>query len=698
MHFSRTATHSSLPRIPMTHTFRRAVVAAVLLALGPMTTRAQAPSIVHAIDRANMDTSCTACQDFYRYANGGWQSRATIPAAYAVWGSFQQLSDRNEAVVHDILENAARRAPTAKAGSNLWKVGTFYGACMDSAHVEALGRSPLQPTLNAIAAINSSTDLANSLGALDARAGLAPFGLGAAQDPKSSNDVIAHALQGGLGMPERDYYLRTDDKSKALRDKYVEHVMRTFALIGESDAQAKTDAARVLAFETRLAGASMPRVAMRDPNATYHKMTLAEFQGSVPHLDLSRFLGQIGAKNVAVVNVRQPDFFRTVDTLVATMPLEDWKAYLRWRAASGASPALSAEFVKEAFSWQQNLSGAKELRPRWKRCASATNGVLGEAVGQEYVQRTFTPAAKARALAMVNNLRDVLRERIGQLPWMSDSTKRQAMVKLDAFTRKIGYPDKWRDYSALEVKRGAFAENLQAATRFGNARDWRKLGQPVDRTEWAMTPPTVNAYYSPLLNEIVFPAGILQSPFYDPNADDAVNYGGMGAVIGHEMTHGFDDQGRQFDASGNLRDWWTAQDAAAYKARAQLVSDQFDRYTIIDSATHVNGKLTLGENIADLGGLTIAYAALQESMTGKPRPANIDGFTPEQRFFLSWAQVWREASRPEAMRAQVNTNPHAPAEWRVNGPLSNMPEFAKAFSCKEGDLMVRAQAQKAQIW
>jgi putative endopeptidase len=682
----------------MMQTFVRRFGTAALVVLGAATAAAQSTSVSRAIDKSNMDTTCTACQDFYEYANGGWQSRATIPAAYAVWGSFQQLSDKNEAVVHDILEDAAKRAPTAKAGSNTWKVGTFYGACMDSAHVESLGATPLQPTLDAIAAITSTEQLANAFGDLDRRAGLAPFGVGAAVDPKNSAEVIAQAGQGGLGMPERDYYLRTDDKSKALRDKYVEHVTRTFKLIGENDEQAARDAARVMALETRLAGASMPRVAMRDPNATYHKMTLAEFQAMTPHIDMKRYLDQVGASHVSVVNVRQPDFFRTVDTLVTTVPLDDWKAYLRWHAASNASPALSAAFVNQAFSWQQNLSGAKELRPRWKRCASATNAVLGEAVGAEYVQRTFTPAAKARALTMVNNLRDALRERIGQLGWMSDSTKRQALVKLDAFTRKIGYPDKWRDYSALQVKPGAFAENLQAANRFGTAREWAKLGKPVDRTEWAMTPPTVNAYYSPQFNEIVFPAGILQPPFYDPNADDAVNYGGMGAVIGHEMTHGFDDQGRQFDAAGNLRDWWTAQDAAAYKARAQLVSDQFDRYTVLDSATHVNGKLTLGENIADLGGLTIAYAAFQKSLAGKPRPANIDGFTPEQRFFLSWAQVWREASRPEALRAQVNTNPHSPAQWRVNGPLSNMPEFARAFSCKPGDPMVRNDALRAQIW
>jgi putative endopeptidase len=688
----------SLPTNPMIPTFTRRFVPALLLALGAATAGAQSATTSRAIDRANMDSTCLACQDFYEYANGGWQSRATIPAAYAVWGSFQQLSDKNEAVVRDILEDAAKRAPTAKPKSNLWKIGTFYGTCMDSTRIEALGRTPLQPTLDAIAAITSREQLGDSFGDLDQRAGLAPFGIGTAQDPKSSTDVIAQAGQGGLGMPERDYYLRTDEKSKALRDKYVDHITRTFMLIGENEADAKADAGRVMALETRLAAGSMPRVAMRDPNAVYHKMSLAEFQAIAPHVNMTRYLEQVGAKRVSVVNVRQPDFFRTLDTLVATVPLEDWKAYLRWRAASKGAAALGSAFVNQAFSWQQNLTGAKELRPRWKRCVDATNAVLGEAVGEVYVSRTFTPAAKARALAMVNNLRDALRERIGQLGWMSDTTKRQALVKLDAFTRKIGYPDKWRDYTALQVKPGAYAQNLQAANRWATARDWAKLGKPVDRTEWAMTPHMVNAYYNPVLNEIVFPAGILQSPFYDPNADDAVNYGGMGAVIGHEMTHGFDDQGRQFDASGNLRDWWTGQDAAAYKARAQLVSDQFDRYTVIDTATHVNGKLTLGENIADLGGLTIAYAAFQKSLAGKPRPPRIDGFTPEQRFFLSWAQVWREASRAEAQRVQVNTNPHAPARWRVNGPLSNMPEFAKAFSCSPGDPMVRADSIRAQIW
>ena len=673
-----------------------ALVAAVLLAFA-IPVRAQS-SAKTAINRANMDTTCSACQDFNRYANGGWLKRTDIPAAYSVWGSFQELSDKNEAVVHDILENAARNVAKAAPGSNAWKIGTFYGACMDSTQVEALGTRPLQPVLDAIAALTSTEQMTRSFGELDRMAGLAPFGITAGVDAKNSNAVIAIAGQGGLGLPERNYYLRTDDKSKALLTQYADHIARSLVLIGETPEQAKSDAGKVLALETRLAVVSMARVAMRDPNAVYHRMTPAELQALTPHIDMQRYLDQMGARNVTVINVRQPDFLKGLDTIATSVPLDDWKAYLRWHAVSSASPALGAAFVNEAFSWAQAMSGIKEQRPRWKRCASATNAALGEAVGQEYVRRTFTPAAKARALAMVNNLRDVLRERIGTLAWMSDSTKRQALVKLDAFTRKIGYPDKWTDYSALRVQRGAYLANLRAATEWNTARDWAKLGKPVDRTEWGMTPPTVNAYYSPQMNEIVFPAGILQPPFYDPNADDAVNYGGMGAVIGHEMTHGFDDAGRQFDAQGNLRDWWTSADAAAYKSRAQLVSDQFDSYTVLDSATHVNGKLTLGENIADLGGLTIAYAALEKSLAGKKRPAKIGGFTPEQRFFLSWAQVWREVMRPEQQRTLVNTNPHAPAQWRVNGPLSNMPEFAKAFGCKPGDPMVRPEAVRAQIW
>ena len=679
----------------MTKPLARVVALALVLA-GVSTAAAQAPVLT--IDRANMDTTCRACDNFNQYANGGWLKTASIPAAYSVWGSFTELSDKNEAVVHKILDESTAGVATAKPGTNAWKIGTFYGACMDSARIETLGYEPLKPALEQIAAFRTTDELAGALGLLEHQGGLAPFGIGAGQDAKHSTEVIASAGQGGLGLPERDYYLKTDAKSQALRDKYVEHVAKSLMLIGESADQAQADAAAVLSLETALATASMPRVAMRDPNATYHKMSLVEFQQLTPHIDWNRYLLQVGAKGVTTVNVRQPDFFKALDGLLTSVPLADWKSYMRWRAVNAASSGLSSAFVNESFSWSRNLTGTKEQLPRWKRCLAVTNGVLGEAVGEEYVRRTFTPEAKARALAMVNNLRDALKDRIGQLTWMSDSTKQQALVKLEAFTRKIGYPDKWRDYSALDVRQGEYLRNLRLASAWSQDRNWAKIGKPVDRTEWGMTPPTVNAYYNPTMNEIVFPAGILQPPFYDPNADDAINYGGMGAVIGHEMTHGFDDQGRQFDAAGNLRDWWTPADANAYKARATLVSNQFDAYTVLDSATHVNGKLTLGENIADLGGLTVAFEAFQKAMAGKPRPKNIGGFTPEQRFFLSWAQVWRQQVRPEQARMLVNVDPHSPSTWRVNGPLSNMPEFAKAFGCKAGDLMVRSAALRAQIW
>jgi putative endopeptidase len=670
--------------------------ALLALAIGGTTAGAQVPT--RPLERANMDTTCKACENFYQFANGGWMKKTVIPASYPAYGSLTEVADRNEAVVHTILEDAAHGVRSAKPGSNIWKVGTFYGACMDSSRIESLGAAPLKSTLDVIDAIKTPTDVANSFGELERRAGIAPFQAGSLQDFKNANEIIATAGQSGLGLPERDYYLRTDAKSVALREKYLAHVTHTLALIGEGPDDARTHAAAVVALETKLAEASMPRVTMRDPNNIYHRMTLAEFQAIVPHLDLPHFLAQVGAERVAAFNVRQPDFFKALDLLITSVPVADWQSYLRYHAADKASPMLSSAFVNEAFSWTQNLSGAKELRPRWKRCSGATNAMLGEAVGEEYVRRTFTPEAKARALTMVNNLRDALRERIGKLSWMSDTTKRMALVKLDAFTRKIGYPDQWRDYSALEIRDGEYLGNMRRATQFEDARDWAKIGRPIDKTEWSMTPPTVNAYYNPIQNEIVFPAGILQPPVFDPNADDAVNYGGMGAVIGHEMTHGFDDSGRQFDAQGNLRDWWTASDAAAYKTRAQLVSDQFDSYTVLDSATHVNGKLTLGENIADLGGLTIAYAAFQKALAGKPRPANIDGFTPEQRFFLSYAQTWRQQMRPEQARVLINVDPHAPHYWRVNGPLSNMPEFARAFGCKSGDTMARGDAVRAQIW
>src|ERR1041385_8608821 len=485
---------------------------------------------------------------------------------------------------------------------------------------------------------------------------------------------------------------------KKIRDAFVTHVANMFQLYGENATDAKAHAQTVLDIETKFAQASMDRVAMRNPTALYHIMTIAQFDSLTPHIKWESFLAAQGAPKATEINVGQPEFFKAMDGLLVSVPLDDWKTLLRWRLLSASANALPKQFADERFSFQRLFTGQRERLPRWKSCTSNTMGTLGEAVGQEYVKRTFTPEAKARAKAIVDNMVSVLHDQIGQLDWMSDSTKKQALAKLDAFTRKIGYPDKWRDYSKLEVARGEYYGNLHRATSWATAVNWNKLGKPVDKSDWQITPDQVNAYYNPLWNEIVFPAGILQPPFFDPNADDAVNYGAMGAVIGHEMSHGFDDQGRRFDAQGNLRDWWTKDDADKYNAQAQRVVDQFNAYTVVDSTTHVNGKLTLGENIGDLGGLKIAYLTLEKSLNQHGRQPNIDGFTPEQRYFLGWAQVWRTLQRDEALKTQVASDEHSPAIWRVNGPLSNMDEFKQAWGCKDGDRMVRPAALRARIW
>lgn len=663
------------------------------------TTTVAMPAASHGrgVDLANLDTTCAACTNFFQFANGGWLRRTSIPAAYASWGSFNELADRNQLVLRRIIEAAAAK-PAAPAGSNDQKIGAYYRACMDSVAAERAGIAPIRALLDRVAALKTTADVRAALGPLEREAGLAPFGAGVGTDDKNSDSLLVSMGQGGLGLPDRDYYLKTDARAQQIRDRYLAHVARMLVLAGGTDsARATADARTVLALETKLAQASMSRVEQRDPARVYHKMTLAEFQRTTPGIAWAPFFAAVGAPPVATVNVRQPAFFRAVDSLLTSEPVDAWRTYLRWRAVSSAANALSSAFVNERFAFMRTFTGATEQQPRWKRCVNGTNAALGELVGQEYVKQTFTPEAKARALAMVANLQAALHDRIAALTWMSDSTKRQAEAKLAAFTRKIGYPDTWIDYSALQVADGSYYANLRRAARFAEARDWAKLGRPIDKGEWGMTPPTVNAYYNPSWNEIVFPAGILQPPFYDPAADDAVNYGAMGAVIGHEMTHGFDDQGRQYDARGNLRDWWTPGDAARYTAEAQKVVAQFAGYTVVDSATRVNGQLTLGENIADLGGLTIAYAALQKANAGKP-VQRIDGFTPDQRFFLGWAQVWRERQRDEAARAQVATDVHSPGLWRVNGPLSNMPEFQAAWGCRAGDAMVRPAAQRAQIW
>jgi putative endopeptidase len=666
-------------------------------------------------NKADMDTTCAACTDFYEYANGGWLKahQNAIPADRTSISSFSTLTEQNTDVAHKVMEDdsAAVKSGKAKPGSEQWKIGTYYTACMDTSSINALGTKPIEPTLQKINAINSSSDLVRAFSQIRGGAGggrgggggLTPFGVGPSADPKNSNETIVSARPGGLGLPEREYYFRTDARSENIRAQYVAHIARSLQLAGESEAQAKSDAGKALALETALAQITATRAQMRDPNASYHKMSVDEFSQMTPHVSWRTYIDAVGgtnAKSATVVNVTQPAFFKGLDSLIANAPVDQWKAYLRWHAVSGAANRLDTRFANEDFQFQKVMSGVEQPQPRWRTCYGATNGALGWAVGHEYIARTFTAADRERARKMVENLVSALHDRIQTLDWMSDATKKEATTKLDAYLRKVAYPDKWTDYAALQVKPGQYYENGVLDAAWNQNRSWGRVGKPVDKTEWSMTPPTVNASYSPSMNQIQFPSGILAPPFFDPQADDAVNYGGIGAVIGHEMSHGFDDQGRQYDSKGNLRDWWTTEDASKYKGNAQKMIDQYNGYTVIDSATHVNGQATLGENIGDFGGLTVAYAAMEKALDAKGASARkkIDGFTPEQRFFLSWARVWREVQRPEAERLQVNTNPHSPGKWRVNGPLSIMPEFKRAFGCKDGDPMVAPESKRARIW
>lgn len=658
--------------------------------LAPTPAAAKPPSF----DRAQMDTTCAPCRDFYRYANGGWLDRTQIPAAYGRYGSFTELADRNQEILHALLERAAANQKAAP-GSVTRMLGDYYGTCMDSASAEVAGAKPMQPLLTAIDAIAGPADVARQIGWLHAhgvfRAG---FALGAGPDARRSSLTIANAQQGGLGLPDRDYYTKTDSASIAMRGEYIAHVGRSLRLIGRANGIG--EAQSVMAIESALAKASMTNVQRRDPNAVYHKMPWDSLAALTPGFDWASYLSTRGMRRPDSVNVQQPDFFRAFGALVLSTPLADWQSYLRWKVVEDASPTLSAAFVDEDFRFNRQLTGAREQLPRWKRCLRGVDMDLGDPLGRAYVDERFTPQARERALRMVRNLEAALGERIASLDWMTDATKAAAKVKLDAFANRIGYPDTWRDFGGAGIGRASTFANRLAARQWEMKRQTDRIGGPVEKGEWRMSTPTVNAFYSPLLNSINFPAGILQPPFYDPDWDDALNYGGIGAVIGHEMTHGFDDQGRQFDAQGNLRDWWTLEDAVRYKERATKVAEQFDGYTVLDSL-HVNGRLTLGENIADLGGIAVAYAALQKALEGKPRP-KIDGFTPEQRFFLSYARIWRGIDRPENLRTLILTNPHSPGVWRVNGPLSNLSQFSKAFGCKDGDPMVREASRRATIW
>ena len=651
----------------------------------------------HKLDPSTFDKNTAACTDFYQYVNGGWILANPIPPAFPVWSLGNILNERNRDLLHDILEATAKNT-AAKKGSNEQKVGDYYASCMDEARIEAEGLKPLAGELDRIAKIKDQKSLQAAITYLHFMGINALFVDGSNQDFKNSSEVTAGIFQGGLGLPDRDYYTKTDEKSKGFREQYQKHVAKMFELMGDDPAKAASEAQVVFALETKLAEASLTRVEQRNPNNLYHRMTMAQLQELAPNFDWTTFFSGIGLKQKADVNVGSPEFFKVVNQQLTTVPMADWQTYLRWHLINNTASSLPAAFVEEDFNFNRRiLQGASENLPRWRRCVAATNAGLGEALGEVYVKKAFPPSAKARVLEMIRNLKAALKSDIDTLSWMGDSTRKQAIIKLDAIVDKIGYPDKWIDYSALTIDRGPYVLNRLRTTQFLESRDLNKIGKPVDRMEWEIPPQTVNAGYNPQLNEIIFPAGILQSPLFDPTADDAVNYGGMGAIIGHELTHGFDDQGRQFDAKGNLADWWTEADRKAFEQRAQCIIDQFSGYEV-EKGLNLKGELVVGESIADLGGLAIAYAALQKSMEGKPRPPNIDGFTPEQRFFLAYAHNWATNIRPEYARYLVNQDPHPLAKFRANGPLSNMPQFAAAFQCKAGDPMVRTETKRCQIW
>ena len=653
-------------------------------------------SAQHGYALSNMDRSVSPCTNFFQFADGAWLTKNSIPAAYSSWGIDTVVENENEDTLHSILEHAAADS-RARNGSAEQKIGDFYGSCMNTAAIDAAGAKPLASEFQRIDAMQSLTDVEAEAARLQGMGVNVLFRLFSQQDDKDSTQQIAGANQGGLGLPDRDYYTKTDAHSQQLRREYVQHVTRMFELLGDSPEKSAAEAQTIVSIETKLANASMTRVEQRDPNAVYHKMDIAQFQSLTPGFSWSAYFREVGFADISSVNVRQPKFFQAMDATLKSTPLSDWRIYFRWHLVHSAAPALSTKFVSENFDFfGKTLTGAKELQPRWKRCVQATDRQLGFALGQEYVKEKFPPEAKAAALKMVHNILDALHDDIETLDWMSPATQKAALYKLSKVMIKVGYPDKWRDYSAYHVVRISYVENMFHGDEYEFHRDLAKIGKPVDRTEWDMTPPEVNAYYDPSMNEIVFPAGILQPPYFDAHVDDAINYGGIGAAIGHEITHGFDDEGRQYDADGNLKNWWTGEDLKRFNARAECVAKQFDSFEAVPGV-HENGHLVLGESIADLGGLVIAYNAFQKTPEAHSNQ-KIDGFTPDQRFFLSFAQSWEEQTRPEAIRMRVSVDEHPQEIFRTNGPVSNLPAFAKAFGCHAGEPMARPVGEACRIW
>ncbi len=650
------------------------------------------------LDVSAMDKSADPCNDFYQYSCGGWIKNNPIPADKSRWSVYGKLYQDNQRFLWGILESLAQRTP-GPAGNNAsqQQLGDYFAACMDERTLEARGLAPVQPLLTQIDQLKSKTELPALLARLHLATGDSGlyFSLGSNQDFADSSQVIAFAAAGGLGLPDRDYYIKTDARSKTLRAGYLTHVTRMFEILGDSTVTAKKNAAAVLAIETTLARASLSRVDKRDTYKIFHKMPLARLQALTPAFDWSAYMSGVGLPASGEVNVTEPAFFKALARLWNAARLDDTKLYLRWHVLHSMAPALHQTVAAEDFNYfQKTLRGVPQQEVRWKRCVALTDNQLGEALGKEFVERAFGPELKARTLKMTEQIEQAMHDDLQQLDWMSPATKVRAIEKLKTIVNKIGYPDSWRDYSAVKIDRNDFFGNTLRATEFESRRQLQKIGKPLDRGEWFMTPPTVNAYYNAQMNDINFAAGVLQPPLFDPKMDDAPNYGNTGGTIGHELIHGFDDEGRQFDAKGNLKNWWTPEDNKKFKERAQCIADQYAQYTVVDNIK-INSKLTLGEDIADLGGMVLAWTAWKVQTT-HVKPESRDGFTPEQRFFIGFAQWACENSRPEDLRVKAVTDPHSPGKYRINGVAVNLPEFAKAFACKPGSAMT--SAKPCRIW
>ncbi len=643
------------------------------------------------LDLSSIDPSVDPCTDFFAYSCGGWIKKNPIPPDQSSWSVYSKLEDDNKTILHEILESAS--TPASDRDAVKQKIGDYYTACMDEKAINLAAIKPLQPVLDQIQQLRSRRAIADIAAILVYNNAL--FRFRSDQDYKDSTQVIAEVDQGGIGLPDRDYYLKADAESVGIRKKYIAHLQKMFELLGDKPATAAAEAQTVLRIETALAKGSLTRVERRDPQKLYHKMTVEQFTALSPAFRWKTYLTKVGLASLEALNVETPDFFKALNTELVNETLTSWKTHLRWHLINANAPFLSSDFVNADFDFYgKTLQGAQQLEPRWKRCVGYVDNDIGEALGQVYVEKNFSPEAKQRAQKMVKEIEDAMGQDIDSLSWMTPTTKQHALEKLHAVANKIGYPDKWRDYGALTIARDDEMGNVLRAREFEFRRQLAKIGKPVDRGEWEMTPPTVNAYYDPQLNDINFPAGVLQPPLFDVNSDAAPNFGDTGSTIGHELTHGFDDEGRQFDAQGNLRDWWTAEDAKAFEQRASCISDQYSQYVIVDDIK-INGKLTLGEDVADLGGVILAQMAWQQDTKGQTLEP-LEGFTPEQRFFIAYGQSWCSSTRDETKRLRATIDPHSPDKYRANGVVSNLPEFQEAFHCKAGSAMVREN--RCRVW